>query len=144
MINTANSNNDNGISGATNLGGYGNHQVALGAMANNGSSANVEIGGSVSNDVLLRAENYALRTELQRLSTEVASLKTVFVCNPGSVHTANGYSSTTGHCESRSNTPVISEDANGEDRDLLHENSQNHFNIQISTEKLKDRDNDKD
>lgn len=44
--------------------------------ASNGSNA------SVITDAMLKSENYALRSELQRLATEVASLKNVLVFNP--------------------------------------------------------------
>jgi len=105
------------------------NQVALGAV--NGGNINVDIGGSVSNDVLLRAENYALRNELQRLSSEVASLKTVLVCNPGTFNHANGYSSTTGQCESRATTPGILEEGSTASDTLNDSNDHQGSDIRI-------------
>lgn len=52
---------------------------------NNNFSDNSSPNGSnnsVISDAMLKSENYALRSELQRLATEVASLKNVLVYSP--------------------------------------------------------------
>jgi hypothetical protein len=68
---------------------------------NNGSNNNANSPNtSALNDSLLKSENYALRSELQRLATEVASLKNVLVFNP-TQPPANSLSSNDNlHCNS--------------------------------------------
>ncbi|XP_054161760.1 nuclear factor interleukin-3-regulated protein-like [Oppia nitens] len=57
-----------------------NHCVINGNIVYNES-----VNGKTSlNDSMLKSENFALRSELQRLATEVASLKDVLVYNPSS------------------------------------------------------------
>ena len=70
---------------------------------------------SVLSDSLLKSENYALRSELQRLATEVASLKNVLVFNPNPAKTMSP--NETLHCnsyreESRSDSPDFKSEAN--------------------------------
>jgi hypothetical protein len=60
-----------------------------------------------NHDSVLRSENYALRSDLQRLASEVASLKNVLVCSPTNNFTlaSKQQSRNNNQEESRSSTP---------------------------------------
>ena len=66
----------------------------------------------------IRSENYTLRNELQRLASEVASLKNVLVCAPGTYSMSSGCNTSQG--ESRSCTPhTVNEIGDLNDSQLL-------------------------
>ncbi|CAG2169658.1 unnamed protein product, partial [Oppiella nova] len=82
---------------------------------------------SALNDSILKSENYALRSELQRLATEVASLKNVLVFNPtpNSLKTMTSNDSIHSHLyrrDSRSESPDLKSESNEESNVLSNRN----------------------
>jgi hypothetical protein len=116
----AKNNNNDSDSGSDSSGNVinditSNHSV-IGSNNINLSDKN-NSGNSLNDSSLLKTENFALRSELQRLATEVASLKNVLVFNPSvnSMKTIASHESLRCNSyqgESRSNTPHIAIEPN--------------------------------
>jgi hypothetical protein len=114
-----NNNNNDSDSGSDSSGNVineitSNHSVIGSNNINLSDNNNT---GNILNDSSLKSENFALRSELQRLATEVASLKNVLVFNPSVNSMKTIASNESLRCnsnqgESRSNTPHLANEPN--------------------------------